>query len=327
MPKARKEPLPVKSCVDDTPTERPVKRARAVKVVGLKNVKVEIDPCPSMPPFVDAVDELAGGPFPDYTFPLPEHCEEARDGLARLHSYDISSGGRKAGLEIAEPRVPGAVMDYNHSQQTVLDSLVRTILSQNTTDKTSLRAFTKLKATLPTWEDVLAAPAAVVEDAIREGGLSEMKTQRIKAILEAVRAEAVDGPGAALSLEYVRALPTEAVKAELGRFKGVGPKTISCVLMFTLKRAEFPVDTHVWRISKRLGWAPATCSREQCYEHLNRRLPPHLKYDLHVLLVDHGKRCPSCLGKNGRLQKECHGPCPLVVLGRKGPSPVKAEVR
>ena len=71
-------------------------------------------------------------------------------------------------------------------------------------------------------------------------------------------------------------------------------QTISCVLMFAMERPEFPVDTHVWHITKKLGWVPPTCSRESCYEHLNNRVPDSLKFALHVLLVDHGKVCKAC---------------------------------
>ena len=90
-----------------------------------------------------------GGPFPFHPHPLPDACLAARNSLAKLHGYDEEKGASNTGLEQAEPRP--AMKDGNHLQQTVLDSLVRTILSQNTTDKTSLRAFHKLKGTFPTW--------------------------------------------------------------------------------------------------------------------------------------------------------------------------------
>ena len=92
------------------------------------------------------------------------------------------------------------------------------------------------------------------------------------------------------SLEYMRDMETEAVKQELTSFKGVGAKTVSCVLMFCLRRAEFPVDTHVWKIALALGWVPKSADRDQTYAHLNVRVPDDIKYDLHVLLVEHGKR-------------------------------------
>ena len=107
-----------------------------------------------------------------------------------------------------------------------------------------------------------------------------------------------------MSLEYLRDWKDDdAVRAELCRFKGVGPKTASCVMLFELQRQDFPVDTHVWHIAKRLRWVPKTFDRIATYEALNRMVPPHIKFDLHVLLVEHGKRCRTC-AKNGKLQKE-----------------------
>lgn len=164
-----------------------------------------------------------------------------------------------------------------------------------------------LKRELPSWADVLAAPNAVVEDCIRCGGLAEIKTARIKKILRTI----VDETGDAVpSLEYLRDKDTEEVKRILTAFPGVGPKTISCVIMFCLERPEFPVDTHVWRIAKMLKWVPPTATRETTYAHLNHMIPDVCKYDLHVLLVEHGKRCHRC-AKNGRPRKESVGECPL----------------
>jgi len=85
-------------------------------------------------------------------------------------------------------------------------------------------------------------------------------------------------------------MPDADVKAELGRFKGVGPKTISCVLLFCLARAEFPVDTHVWKLSLSLGWVPRSASRDQTYAHLNAIVPGELKHALHIMLVAYGKQ-------------------------------------
>lgn len=103
-----------------------------------------------------------------------------------------------------------------------------------------------------------------------------------------------------LSLEHLRTADSEAVKAALTAYPGVGPKTASCVLLFALGRPEFPVDTHVARLAARLGWAPAV-DREGAYASLNAGLPPHLRADLHVLLVTHGRRrcgarAPRCDG-------------------------------
>jgi adenine-specific DNA glycosylase len=105
----------------------------------------------------------------------------------------------------------------------------------------------------------------------------------------------------------------EAAKRALTRFKGVGPKTAACVLMFCLGRTEFPVDVHVWRITKRLGWIPERATREQAYQHLNRRVPPEHKFSLHVLLVEHGKHCPRCCARGKAPRRKVLGPCPLTI--------------
>lgn len=140
---------------------------------------------------------------------------------------------------------------------------------QNTTDVTSMRAFSTLKQRLPTWEHVLAAPAADVEDAIRVGGLAAIKVERIKALLAALQQER-----GVCCLEWLRQEPSDnAVKTYLSQFKGIGPKTISCVLLFCLGRPDFAVDTHVHFIAQALHWIPKTASREQAYEHLNCLVP------------------------------------------------------
>lgn len=210
---------------------------------------------------------------------------------------------------------PNPLSDGCHGQTHVLDSLVRTMLSQNTTDVTSIRAFRSLKAAFPTWDEVLEAPDAEVEEAIRVGGLAAIKCARIKALLQFLRTER-----GRCCLEWLREEPTPAIKEFLGQFKGVGPKTMSCVLMFCLGRDEFPVDTHVLHISKALGWVPPSAGREQAYEHLNARVPDDVKYELHVLMVAHGKVCGAC-SKAGRGDKAC----PLAALKRGGKGKRGAE--
>ena len=227
-------------------------------------------------------------PYPTWAAPTPAAAVEAVARLAAVHGL---------------PSPP--------ERKSILDSLVRTILSQNTTDKTSAVAFARLKEGLPTWSSVLDAKEGVAEELVRCGGLAEVKMERVRAILRDDRVRTDGEP----SLEWLHSKPDEEVKAVLTSFKGVGPKTVACVMMFTMGRAEFPVDTHVLHIAKKLGWLPADASREQAYEHLNRRVPNECKLDLHVLLVEHGKCCAKC-AKNGKLQKkECAvEACPLVGL-------------
>ena len=184
---------------------------------------------------------------------------------------------------------------WRADREPILDSLVDTILSQNTSNVNSNRAFKQLKAAFPNWDAARKAPAAKIEDAIRSGGLAKTKSLRIKAILEKVHTDRGE-----TSLEHLRRLPTARVKEELRSLPGVGPKTAACVLMFTLKRADFPVDTHIHRIAKRLGWMPPRASAEQTYETLNARVPEKLTYALHVLLITLGRKIckaqtPLCL--------------------------------
>jgi endonuclease-3 len=162
---------------------------------------------------------------------------------------------------------------------------VATILSQNTTDTLSWPAFLRLKAAFPGgWDAVRLADVADIAVPIRSAGLSAVKSARIQAILHQLHASRGE-----CSLEHLHALSDGEAKAVLCRFKGVGPKTVACVLMFALRRHEFPVDTHVWKLAIALGWVPPSAGREATYAHLNARVPGELKHALHVLLVEHGK--------------------------------------
>lgn len=237
----------------------------------------------------------ASEPYPKHRRPTPEECRQAVEALAGMHG--LPSERHK--LADADKTV------CERKPRTVLDSLVATILSQNTTDVQSSKGFSALKLAYPTWEPVRTVKPARIEEAIRSCGLAEIKTARIQAILQTLHDERGE-----CSLEYVHGMPEDEIKRELTRFNGVGPKTVACVLMFSLGRAEFPVDTHVWRISRQLGWVPAVATRETTYEHMNLRVPDPLKYDLHCLLVEHGKRCFSC-AKGGKPRFEPLGPCPI----------------
>ena len=244
-----------------------------------------------------------GSPYPEMKRPTPEECWAARDALAHLHSTFMAhkeeaqaDGGNQIGpgtLALPATETPYTILHGTNAPATpgaaparksVLDSLVGTILSQNTTDATSAVAFANLKRAFPTWEEVRTSPPAPVEAAVKCGGLAEIKVARIQVILNTLHEER----GKAC-MEYLRDMDDESAKRELSRFKGVGPKTVSCVLMFCLKRADFPVDTHVWKIAMGLGWIPKSATRDSAYEHLNRRVPDECKFDLHVLLVEHGK--------------------------------------
>jgi endonuclease-3 len=158
------------------------------------------------------------------------------------------------------------------------------VLSQATSDRNSERAFASLERRFPTWEDVLAAPAGEVADAIRTGGIADQKAARIQRILAIV----AEREGR-LDLSRLRELDDEAVEAYLTSLPGVGLKTAACVLTFSLGRAAFPVDTHVHRVATRLGWLPARTTAIQAHGLLRDLVPPDIRYDLHVALIGHGR--------------------------------------
>ena len=175
-----------------------------------------------------------------------------------------------------------------------VDELVSTILSQNTNDVNRDRAFAALREAFPTWEAVRDAPADAVVQAIRPAGLANQKGPRIQAVLQAITKER-----GSLDLGFLRRLPPEQAMAWLMRFKGVGRKTASIVLLFSLGMPAFPVDTHIYRLSGRLGLRPERCSLEQAHDLLARSFPLETYYAAHLNLIRHGRevchpRKPAC---------------------------------
>lgn len=173
-----------------------------------------------------------------------------------------------------------------------------TVLSQHTSDVNTARAFAGLKERFPTWDSVLRAPAKRVADSIRSGGLADQKAPRIQSILREIEAREGD-----LSLARLHDLDDEAVEDYLCSLPGVGPKTAACVLVFSMGRDAFPIDTHVHRVSARLGWIPPTASADKAHALLRKTVPPELRYELHVQLITHGRtickarmpRCTDCV--------------------------------
>jgi endonuclease-3 len=175
-----------------------------------------------------------------------------------------------------------------------IDELVSTILSQNTNDVNRDRAFEALRARFSSWEAVRDAPAAAVVDAIRPAGLANQKGPRLQAVLRAISAER-----GALDLAFLRELPVDEARAWLTRFKGVGPKTAAIVLLFSLGRPAFPVDTHVHRVTGRLGLRPEKLSADDSHPYFEDLLPPETYYAAHLNLIRHGRevchaRNPEC---------------------------------
>jgi endonuclease-3 len=178
-----------------------------------------------------------------------------------------------------------------------VDELVSTILSQNTNDLNRDRAFEALRARFKDWEAVRDARSREVVDAIRPAGLANQKGPRIQQVLRAITQER-----GALDLGFLSELPVEEARAWLMRFKGVGPKTAAIVLCFSLNKPAFPVDTHIYRVTGRIGLRPGKMTVEQAHPYLEGLLPPATYYAAHLNLIRLGREvcaarkpdCPNC---------------------------------
>lgn len=181
-----------------------------------------------------------------------------------------------------------------------LSELILTVLSQNTADTNSGRAFVQMMRRYPSWAAIAAAPLDELVATIQNGGLAQQKAPRIQAILRAVAERSPDW-----DLGFLEELPLAEARAWLRGLPGVGPKTAACVLLFSLGRPALPVDTHVERVSKRLGLIPAKATADQAHDLLEALVPPEEYYTFHMLLIKHGRR--TCAAR-----KPACGRCPLV---------------
>jgi endonuclease III len=178
-----------------------------------------------------------------------------------------------------------------------MSELVLTVLSQNTSDSNSGRAFIRLLDRFPNWTSVMNADVQDVERAIEPGGLAPTKAPRIQAILREVHARC-----GSFDLSFLQGLPAAESRAWLRSLPGVGPKTAACVLLFALGQPALPVDTHVHRVAKRLGLVPDRSTAEQACETLEQQVSGNLVYAFHIQLIKHGRRtctaqrpkCPVC---------------------------------
>lgn len=169
--------------------------------------------------------------------------------------------------------------------QDPLDELIQTILSQNTADVNSDRAYAALVERYGRdWEAVRGAPVVEVADTIRGGGLAEIKARRIQLVLN----EIADRVGE-LDLGFLRGISLEEGRAFLRSLDGVGPKTAACVLLFACGKPAMPVDTHVFRVSHRIGLVPPKTTPEQAHALLEQTVPPERVYPLHMHLIRHGR--------------------------------------
>ncbi len=176
-----------------------------------------------------------------------------------------------------------------------VDELVLTILSQNTSDTNRNRAWERLKSRFPDWADVEAAPLGDVEEALRPGGLHRVKAKRIRATLARVREQHGD-----YDLSHLAGMDVEVARLELSAIKGIGAKSANCILLFSLGRPAFPVDTHVYRVLHRIGIHK---TRDLAVANLELRdaVPDGTHFVLHMNVIRHGRevchaRKPQCVG-------------------------------
>lgn len=185
-----------------------------------------------------------------------------------------------------------------------MDELILTLLSQSTSDLNSGRAFAALKARYPDWQAALDAPVGELAETIRSGGLADQKAPRIQKALRRIKDERGE-----FNLDFLGALPVEDAMRWLTSFDGIGHKTASIVVLFCFNKAAFPVDTHVGRVTRRLGLAGAKDNEERIKGLWERIAPPEWYYPLHLNLIRHGREVCHA----GR--PEC-GKCVLIDLCR-----------
>jgi len=228
-------------------------------------------------------------PFPHFNHPTPSEAKDVYELLLKAH---------RSHNPIRKPPLASS-----NSAQTcgnvpnVIESLIGTILSQNTSGINSSRAKTALDDAFGrnNFSAIVAAPHADVVNSIRSGGLANKKATTIQNVLKSIKERHGE-----YSLQHLAAvqegerMTDDEIMKELISYDGVGPKTASCVLLFCLGRESFAVDTHVFRLSKVLGWVPPKADRILTQAHLDLRIPGDLKYGLHVLMIDHGRVCKGC---------------------------------
>ncbi len=179
-----------------------------------------------------------------------------------------------------------------------LDELIYTVLSQHTSDANTDRTFASLKSRFPAWPAVQQATPEDVADAIKLGGLSRVKAPRIQAILHATEADRGD-----LDLAFLGSITMDDARDWLTALPGVGPKTAACVLLFSFGLPAMPVDTHVHRVSKRLGFIAEKLPADKAHPIIESLVGPNDVYQFHIDLIEHGRKvcharrpaCASCI--------------------------------
>ncbi len=181
-----------------------------------------------------------------------------------------------------------------------LDMLVKVILSQATSDVTSDQTFAALKKRFPSWEDAINANESSIAATVRLGGLSNQKASVIKKILNQIKEEHGE-----IGLDFLHDMSAADATTYLKRFRGIGPKTIACTLLFACHKDVFPLDSHIFRILRRVGLIPQKGTDDQAHAIMNKLVPAGKFYSFHVNLVNLGRRL--CRPQQPRCDR-----CPIV---------------
>jgi len=206
-------------------------------------------------------------------------------------SWKRSSKRRARAIRDRLRELYGRQVNRPHGQP--IAELIRTVLSQNTSDANRDVAYSRMRERFPTWEEVRDAPTDELVEALRPGGLANTKAPRIQAILS--------GLGEHPNLDWLERASREEAMDFLRSLPGVGRKTAACVLIFSFDRPEIPVDTHVYRVGGRLGLFRERASLEEAHDEILRVVDPGDAYELHINLIHHGRavcrprpRCDRC---------------------------------
>jgi endonuclease-3 len=211
-------------------------------------------------------------------------------------------------------------MPINDPNFDPLGGLVETILSQSTSDINSSRAYADLCNAFPSWEAVRDATPESIASVIHHGGLANIKSRRIIAALQTITLMLPPSEGSLAERfsKWLSALPVSEARESLQCIPSVGPKTAACVLLFSLDAPSMPVDTHVYRVSQRIGLIGEHDSVATAHKRYDAVLPPELVYPVHVLLITHGRQI--CRARNPQCRI-----CPLIDMCKYGQSQVKTR--
>jgi endonuclease III len=266
-----------------SPSLSPLSSPPPLAVHGL--VPNELTPSPQKSKKLQLLDAYATvSPYPDYPRPTPAEALEIHNILNPDKTTQSLKKSKSMGNSA---QTCGATPD-------VLDALVGTILSQNTSNANSTRAKHTMDATFghANWIAIASAPREQLVESLRSGGLANKKAKVIQGVLASVYER-----HGSYSLQHLAnpSVSKDTAMQELVSYDGVGPKTAACVLMFSLQRSDaFAVDTHVYRLSRLLEWVPRQADRVMAQAHLEAKIPDEVKYGIHVGMIRHGKSCRGC---------------------------------